>query len=218
MRPRVLLDELASTPELGGFGEAEDTYGAAGRNGILRAAKFLEASGIAAFPGVTEGHEVTGPTRRRVGLAFPGAGLEALFEEDLNGGLLLAVHWNALVFLATGSQARVNRLSIAGFSLNAADACGFDDEAVQFGVDGVGGVGSVVEAVAVAAGGDELESGQRGEFLLEGCRAETRHAGEVTKVRLARRVLEEQAEDLRPGFGKETGELDHCSQLVDDCS
>lgn len=115
MRPRVLLDELASTPELGGFGEAEDAHGAGGRNGILRAAKFLEVSGIAAFPGVTEGHEVTGPTCRGAGLAFPGAGLEARFEEDLNSGLLLAVHWNVLVFLATGSQARVNCLSMGRF-------------------------------------------------------------------------------------------------------
>jgi hypothetical protein len=62
------------------------------------------------------------------------------------------------------------------------NAGGFEDDAAEVREERVGGIGAIVEAVAVAAGEDELLGGQRGEFLLEGRRAETGEAGEIAEV------------------------------------
>lgn len=81
----------------------------------------------------------------------------------------------------------------------------------------MGDIGAVVEAVAVAAGEDELLGGKRGEFLLERRRAETGEASEVAEVDFLIPAREKQAEDFRPSLGKEIGERVHCSLLVNDC-
>jgi hypothetical protein len=69
----------------------------------------------------------------------------------------------------------------------------------------MGEIGAVVEAVAVAAGEDQFLGGKRGEFLLEGSRAETGETGEIAEVDFLIPAREEQAEDFRPGLGKEIG-------------
>lgn len=97
------------------------------------------------------------------------------------------------------------------------DAGGFQGDAVKFRVEWVAGIGAVVEAVAVAAGEDELLRGERGEFLLKSCGTERGEAGEVAQVDFLISGFEEQAEDFRPGLGKEIGKRAHCSLLVHEC-
>lgn len=97
------------------------------------------------------------------------------------------------------------------------NAGGLERDAVEFRVERVGGIGAVVEPVAIAAGEHEFLGGEGGEFLLERCGTERGKPGKVAQVDFLISGLEEQAENFRPGLGKEIGERAHCSRLMNDC-
>lgn len=96
---------------------------------------------------------------------------------------------------------------------------GLADELAKRGEEGVGGVGAVVEAVAVAFGDNELRGGEFGEFGLDRAEGETAAAGEFAQVELGGGVGEEQAQDLSADLGEEDGEQIHSEWFnrSDDC-
>jgi hypothetical protein len=57
----------------------------------------------------------------------------------------------------------------------------------------------------------------RSTLLLEGCETERGEPGKVAQVDFLIPGLEEQAENFRPGLGKEIGERAHCSLSMNDC-
>lgn len=99
------------------------------------------------------------------------------------------------------------------------DTRGFGDDAVEFGVKGMVGVGFEIKPVAVATGEDEVGGGELGEFLLQGGCGESGVAGEIAEMDFAIKIRKKQAKDFRACFGEELVEEGHeiCSPKVDDC-
>jgi hypothetical protein len=70
----------------------------------------------------------------------------------------------------------------------------------------MGGVGSVVETVAVALGDNELRGRELGQLGLDGAEGEAAAAGEIAEVELGGGVGEEEAQHFGPDFREEDGE------------
>ena len=86
---------------------------------------------------------------------------------------------------------------------------GLADELPERGEEGMGGVGAVVPAVAVAFADNELRGGELGQLGLDRTEGEAAAAGELAQVQLGGSVGEEQPQDLGADLGKEDGEQIH---------
>ena len=104
-----------------------------------------------------------------------------------------------------GSGARLSGVGAGG---------GLADELPERGEKGVGGVGAVVEAVAVALGDNELRGRELGQLGLDGAEGEAAAAGKIAQVELGGGVGEEQAKHFGADFREKNGEQVHGVWLI----
>ncbi len=77
---------------------------------------------------------------------------------------------------------------------------------MEFGIEWVGRIGTVVEAIAISTGEHEFFRCERSEFFLQSCWTQFRHSGEVAQMVFLISLREKQSENFRFCLRKEIGE------------
>jgi hypothetical protein len=78
----------------------------------------------------------------------------------------------------------------------------------------MGGVGAVIETVAVSFADNELRGGELGQLGLDRAEGETAAARQLAQVQLGGGIGEEEAQDLGADLGEEDGEQIHGERLI----
>lgn len=98
---------------------------------------------------------------------------------------------------------------IQGFGHGAGDSSRLEHQFLNGAVQWMSGIGAIIEAVSISAGGEQAGCGEVPNFLLDGGQGETRSAGQFTKVEFGFAQIEQEPKDLSFATGRNDFEQVH---------